>query len=279
MAIDDEVSSAAAGPTQEEVLTVGSLNVEGRLSGASNATLFCIASLGQAQVECVYKPVMGERPLWDFPDGTLGHREVAAYLLAREVAALADDDQTLIPLTVWREDGPYGPGSCQLWIEATDTSYVDVVPVDQALPGWLSVLTASDDWGNPLELVHRDDHRLRAMALIDIVSNNSDRKGGHILPTDSDEIYGVDHGLCFNVEDKLRTVLWGWAGSELHEQEKKLLSKLIERLQSGELRAALSHHLTQEEIDLTADRAWLLLTQGRFLEPTSRWPSIPWPAF
>ncbi len=262
-----------------QVLLEGMLTVEGRLSGASNATLFCIAELDGEQIECVYKPVMGERPLWDFPDGTLGHREVAAYEVAATFAKVSDDETVLIPETIWREEGPFGEGSCQRWIDVSDTQLVDIIESQEEQPGWLSVLEASDDFGRPVQLIHQNDARLRQMALLDIVTNNSDRKGGHILVDQQGNLFGVDHGLCFNVEDKLRTVLWGWAGQPLTTDEVTSLNRLREQLVGGDLGTRLKAHLEPFELDVSVERIEHLLQQGHFVEPTSRWPSIPWPAF
>ena len=262
-----------------QVLLEGMLTVEGRLSGASNATLFCIAELDGEQIECVYKPVMGERPLWDFPDGTLGHREVAAYEVAATFAKVSDDETVLIPETIWREEGPFGEGSCQRWIDVSDTQLVDIIESQEEQPGWLSVLEASDDFGRPVQLIHQNDARLRQMALLDIVTNYSDRKGGHILVDQQGNLFGVDHGLCFNVEDKLRTVLWGWAGQPLTTDEVTSLNRLREQLVGGDLGTRLKAHLEPFELDVSVERIEHLLQQGHFVEPTSRWPSIPWPAF
>ena len=262
-----------------ELLTKGDLRIEGRLSGASNTTLFCVAEDDSGgEVACVYKPVRGERPLWDFPDETLGHREVATFEL-HQWAAASLGRTALVPTTVWRADGPLGAGACQLWIEVTETSCVDVVPSGEVPTGWLSVLRASDDYGRPLELVHRDDPRLRLMCLLDAVTNNSDRKGGHILCTEDGAIYGIDHGLCFSDDDKLRTVLWGWAGTELTETEADLLQAMVTALAAGPLAEILAEHLFAEEIAATSYRAQRLLRHGQFPVPDGRWPAIPWPAF
>ncbi len=281
MATDGDVEKHGAHDSVivSQVLLEGMLTVEGRLSGASNATLFCIAELDGEQIECVYKPVMGERPLWDFPDGTLGHREVAAYEVAATFAKVSDDETVLIPETIWREEGPFGEGSCQRWIDVSDTQLVDIIESQEEQPGWLSVLEASDDFGRPVQLIHQNDARLRQMALLDIVTNNSDRKGGHILVDQQGNLFGVDHGLCFNVEDKLRTVLWGWAGQPLTTDEVTSLNRLREQLVGGDLGTRLKAHLEPFELDVSVERIEHLLQQGHFVEPTSRWPSIPWPAF
>lgn len=260
-----------------DLLQTGELSILGRLAGSSNGTLLCEARLVDETATCVYKPVAGERPLWDFPDGTLGHREVATYRLAELVAALAPDGiACLVPVTRWREEGPYGPGACQVWVDVVGNEVVDIVDPHAIPSGWLSVLRAQGDDGSPLALVHANDKRLRRMALIDAVANNSDRKGGHILVDTDGEIFGVDHGLCFNVDDKVRTVLWGWAHEPLDDVERDLLERLKPVLLDD---AELVVHLSAEERHRTARRIDVLLAEGRMPRPSGEWPSIPWPAF
>jgi len=241
-----------AGRTVEplRLLSTGRLEVVGRLVDASNATLYCRVSLDGRTSACVYKPVRGERPLWDFPDGTLAHREVAAYLVS--VATGWD----LVPPTVFR-DGPFGPGMCQLWLEPDES--VDLL-----------ILARSD---------HPD---LRRMAVFDVVVNNADRKAGHLLlqPDGPDghggHVYGCDHGVCFHVQHKLRTVLWRWAGQPLTGEAKDVLRRLRGEL-TGPLGADLGGLLTRREVAATATRVDRLLTTGRHPRPRSDRPAIPWP--
>jgi uncharacterized repeat protein (TIGR03843 family) len=228
------------------LLAGGELTVHGRLVDASNATLYCAVSAAAATATCVYKPVAGERPLWDFPDGTLAGREVAAYLVSEA------GGWGVVPPTVLR-DGPFGPGMCQLWIDVDES--VDVIG-----------------------LVRCDDPVLRPMALFDAVVNNADRKGGHLLPLSAQRIYGVDHGLCFHEQDKLRTVLWGWRGSRLSAAERDQLDQLALAL-AGSLGASLAEHLTRREVTTLRQRVSRLLRTGRMPNPTREWPSVPWPPF
>lgn len=264
-------------PSMADVLEHGTLQIQGRLAGSSNGTLLCVAQWASQSVSCVYKPVMGERPLWDFPDGTLGHREVAAYRLGQLACEQAlDSIPAVLPLTVWREDGPFGPGACQMWIDVDETEYVDIVPPDAVPPGWRTVLEARDDDGSPLLLVHADDPRLRRMALLDLISNNSDRKGGHVLIDTAGALFGVDHGLCFNEDDKVRTVLWGWAQQPLTTDEVSLVESLIGAVMDDDV---LTRHLSRREVLRTAQRAERLLAGGTMPSPSGDWPAIPWPAF
>lgn len=253
------------------VLEQGQLVVEGQLVVASNATLLCRAVDGDREVRCVYKPTAGERPLWDFPDGTLAAREVAAYLVS-EAAGWA-----VVPPTLLR-DGPFGVGMCQLWVDSVGEDLVDVVAPDAVGDGWLHVLDAVDGDGRPVALVHADDPRLRRIALFDIVINNADRKAGHVLVDAAGTVRGVDHGVSFHVEDKLRTVLWGWAESEVTAAERDVLDGLGRSL-TGDLGDRLASLLTDDEVAATHDRVTRLLRDGRLPTPAYRRRPIPWPVF
>jgi uncharacterized repeat protein (TIGR03843 family) len=243
----DGLTPALALPEDEALalLSDGALSVEGRLVDASNATLYCAVSCDGRTAACVYKPVAGERPLWDFPDGTLAEREVAAY----EVSAAAG--LGIVPPTVLR-DGPAGPGMVQLWIDCDET--VDVARL----------------------MRRRDSTALRTIAVFDAVINNADRKGGHLLPMPDGRIHGVDHGVTFHSEDKLRTVLWQWAGARLTETDTQMLEGLRVLL-DGTLGARLAELITVRELRRTIARVDRLLRTGRHPEPGDGWPAVPWP--
>ena len=256
-----------------DLLTHGTLEIEGRLVDASNATLYCTIKTGrpdprpeispkinraketknpknarrqQATIACVYKPIAGERPLWDFPAGTLAGREVAAYVVSR--AAGWD----VVPPTVMR-DGPFSPGMCQLWIDH-DTD-VDLIA-----------------------LARRTDHAgLRDMAVFDAVVNNADRKIGHLLPVADGHLYGCDHGVCFAEDYKLRTVLWQWRGKTLPRRSLEALRRLNAQLSDGGLEAELSALLAASEIAATKSRVETLLKHRVHPYPPADWPAVPWP--
>ena len=248
-----------------DLLASGKLEIEGRIVDASNATLYCTimtsgrnlktsktAKVAQAgsnpsrQVACVYKPIAGERPLWDFPMGTLAGREVAAYVVSR--AAGWD----VVPPTVMR-DGPFGPGMCQLWIDY-DTD-VDLIALSR-----------------------RNDHAgLRDMAVFDAVVNNADRKIGHLLPVADGHLYGCDHGVCFAEDYKLRTVLWQWRGKTLPRRSLEALRRLNTQLNDGGLEAELSSLLSASEIAATKIRVETLLKHRVHPYPPADWPAVPWP--
>ena len=177
-------------PAVPELLRRGRIEITGRLVDASNATLFGTVSADGVDAECVYKPVRGERPLWDFPDGTLAGREVATFLVS-EAAGFH-----VVPHTVLR-DGPFGPGMVQIWVDTDDErELVDVCTPKEVPPGWLGVLRARGD-ARPSPPCSRTPTppALRRMAAFDVVVNNADRKGGHVLAGVDGHLYGVDHGL------------------------------------------------------------------------------------
>ncbi|WP_166350351.1 SCO1664 family protein [Phytoactinopolyspora limicola] len=261
------------------LLARGELSVEGRLVVASNVTLLGEVTHGDQRVRCVYKPVAGERPLWDFPDGTLAAREVAAYLVSEATG------WHVVPPTAMRTDGPLGPGMCQLWVEQPQQppAWVDVVAPDEVPTAALPILEAVDGDGEPVVLVHAADAGLRRLALFDVVVNNADRKGGHVLAGDADlhpemaDIVGVDHGVTFHLEPKLRTVLWGWAGQPLRADERDDLQRLGTRL-AGETGEQLAELLAEPELAAIDARIATLLQVNRFPEPEGRMP-VPWPVF
>jgi len=273
-------------PATLELLRRGTLEVAGRIVEASNATLLCTIELDGVSAHCVYKPVRGERPLWDFPDGTLAGREVASYLLAQATG------WGVVPPTVLRS-GPFGDGMVQLWIDSAAASisesgtaeYVEQVSdlVELCAPGevpsgWKEILRAQDYGGDVVVLAHADSAQLRRMAVLDLVLNNADRKGGHVLAGLDGGVYGVDHGICLHTENKLRTVLWGWAGESIGDEATEVLSRLAAELQ-GHLGEALHEHLTIREVDAVSRRLRRVLAHREMPEPSGTRPAIPWPAF
>ena len=232
-----------------DAMQSGELSVTGRLVDASNATLYgAIKPIDGAEsdeIRVIYKPVAGERPLWDFPDGNLANREYAAFLIS-EIA-----EWSLVPTTILRE-GPFGPGMVQQWIDIDET-------VDLAL------------------FYSQDQPLLRKLALFDAVINNTDRKIGHLLPTADGKLLGCDHGVTFHHEDKLRTVLWQWAGMALCDQEIIELRKLAEEILKEQV--VFQELLTEIELQALFARIERLISTGIFPEPSDEWPAVPWPPF
>jgi uncharacterized repeat protein (TIGR03843 family) len=269
-AADDTDDTASVDAVTAEVLIAGEITITGRLTDASNVTLLAEASADGMTVPCIYKPVRGERPLWDFPDGTLADRERAAYLVSE--AAGWD----CVPLTVLRS-GPFGPGMVQRWIEdANPDEAVDLVSVKHVPAGWLPVLRAVDEDGSPVALVHADRPALATLAGFDLVVNNADRKGSHVLPLPDGRVLGVDHGLCFHSDDKLRTILWGWAGRPLPVTVVDGLTRLLAGL-DAELGEELAALLTRDEVDVLRERLESLAADPTFPRPPGHRTPIPWP--
>ena len=235
MATDDKFSR----------LKLGSLRVTGRLVDASNATLYAISELDDVEMVCIYKPIAGERPLWDFPDGNLAHREYASYLISEY------SGWKVVPPTVLRE-GPFGLGMVQQWID-----------IDESID---------------LALYYREDNEnLRRMALFDAVINNTDRKIGHLLPVVDGSLLGCDHGVTFHEENKLRTVIWQFAERELTPDEKHTLAELVTRLH---IESEVLHGLiTEIEFSALISRIEGLIESGKFPSPSEDWPAVPWPPF
>jgi uncharacterized repeat protein (TIGR03843 family) len=259
-------------PAALPLLHHGRIDVTGRIVEASNATLLCTVHCDGISADCVYKPIRGERPLWDFPDGTLAGREAASWLLSEATG------WSLVPPTVLRS-GPLGPGMVQLWIDTEDErGLVDVVALDAVPQGWRTVLRAHDRYGDPALLVHADTEGMRQLAVLDALINNADRKGGHVLAGLDDAVYGVDHGICLHREDKLRTVLWGFLGQTLSVAVLDVLRRLRSEL-DGALGTALTEHLTRAEVRAVRERTDRLLATETFPAPNGNWPAIPWPAF
>ena len=230
----------------DELITRGEINVEGRLVDASNATLFVTITNKDGEMRAIYKPIAGERPLWHFPDGNLASRERAAYLISEALTLHC------VPLTVLR-DGPFGIGAVQEWIDIDEEIDLEYF-FSQDLP------------------------QLRSVALFDAIINNTDRKIGHLLPRVDGKLLVCDHGVTFHCENKLRTVLWQWAGQPLSTEERESIEELIRLIRSHEIEE-LVELLTLAEIDALIGRCASLLASNCFPEPNPNWPHIPWPPF
>lgn len=253
----------------EPDLLTDELTLTGRITTASNATF--LGSIGDAEV--VYKPIAGEKPLWDFPDGCLAHREVAAYLVSEALG------WNIVPRT-WLRDGPLGEGMVQLWQDADpEQDAVDLVPLGEVPEsGFKLVLEGEDQAGQIVALIHEDTAALRRMAVFDVVVNNADRKGNHVLAMPGGHRYGVDHGVTLHAEHKLRTVLWGWIGESLSSEELAGIDRVLAGL-DGDLGEKLAELLTAEEVEALASRCARLRTTAVFPGPSGGMPAVPWPLF
>ena len=223
-----------------QTLLSQSMRVVGRLIDASNATLLAEIETDNQIQKVIYKPVAGEKPLWDFQDGNLAHREYCAFLLSNRAGF------DLVPNTVLR-DGPFGFGMVQEWIDTDEE--MDIINFGQS-----------------------DDSQLKRMAIFDAIINNTDRKYGHLLYKEG-KLLGCDHGVTFHSEDKLRTVIWQFSGEKIDKQE----MLLIESASALDYPNLFESYLTQDEIAAIYERINQLLKSGRFPSPSENWPAIPWP--
>lgn len=231
-------------PRIPAALVSGELELLGLLPNSSNYTFLARAGGGDDQVLAVYKPRRGETPLWDFPEGTLCRREVAAYVVARELG------WPNVPPTVLRE-GPEGLGSTQLFVEFDPSQHYFT-----------------------LERMHAAE--FRRVALFDMVVNNADRKGGHCLLGLDGTIWVVDHGVCFNEDPKLRTVIWEHVGERIPAELVEDVDALRERLRRRDLRSELNELLSHGELTALEERIDAVLATGVFPEPGADRP-YPWP--
>jgi uncharacterized repeat protein (TIGR03843 family) len=255
-----------------DLLATGDITPVGRIVDSSNGALLCSVAGGGEDVLVIHKLEAHERPLWDYPDGTLVARERAAYL----VSAAGGFD--VVPPTVLR-DGPLGHGSLQLWVgplEGEPDPLVDVTAAADVPDGWLVVVEGETPSGAPVVVSHSPEPALRTVAVLDAVINNSDRKGGHLM-RDGALVRGCDHGVSLSVAPKLRTVLWGWAGKPLPEADLARVEALLEALGAG-LADELRDLLTAAEVRAVRSRAEGLLRTRTHPRPQPGWPAIPWPA-
>ena len=227
-------------------LSSGTIELKGQFVWGSNYTFLVQVTQGDETQPAVYKPARGERPLWDFPEGTLAQREVAAYVVSR---ALGWD---LVPPTVLRLDGPAGAGSLQLFVDA-------------------------DPERHYFTFTEAEKQRLRPVAVFDLLINNADRKGGHVLLGESEHMWLIDHGVCFHAEDKLRTVIWDFVGEPIPRELLAALRRLRQALlDDGALRTELGGLLAAEEVEALQARTDRLLRLKRFPPPGADRP-YPWP--
>lgn len=228
-------------PEVVETLNSGEIEIVGRMPNSSNATFFVVVGGEESGVHGIYKPLAGERPLWDFPEG-LYKREIAAYELSEALG------YHIVPPTVYR-DGPAGEGSLQLFVEYDHTEH------------YFHLLEQRPDTHS----------QLRTMTVFDVVANNTDRKGGHVLLDADGHVWGIDHGVCFSADFKLRTVMWDFAGEDIADELLAPLEVLME-----DLPAVFHQLLSDEEIEAMFERTEWLLQNRVFPSPGSRY-DYPWP--
>ena len=230
-----------------EMLGFGEIELLVQFTRGSNHTFLARVTLEGKSLEAVYKPQRGEQPLWDFPSETLARREVAAYLVSEALG------WELVPPTVYRQDGPYGQGSLQLRVNHNPQSHYFT-----------------------FDRVTRQ--RLRPAAVFDLIVNNADRKGGHILLGEKGKIWLIDHGTCFHAEPKLRTVVWDFVGETIPAELLASVQGTQEQVaENRNLRNELENYLSWEELRALDERLGALLAAPRFPEVSSEKRVTPWP--
>jgi uncharacterized repeat protein (TIGR03843 family) len=239
--INDQAQSESTLAT----LRSGQVEMAGRFVYGSNYTFLVDVRLDDRELPAVYKPSQGERPLWDFPRGTLARREVAAYIVSQAIG------WGFVPPTVLRDDGPAGEGSLQLYVETERDQNYFTLPPEQK-------------------------ERLRPVALFDALINNADRKGGHVLLTPEGKLWLIDHGICFHRQDKLRTVIWDFAGEPIPDRLLADVDTFINAIDRTDLSDRLAALLAPNELDALRRRGQRLLAEGTFPLPGDERP-YPWP--
>ena len=225
----------------QQVLKHGDLELKGQFMLGSNYTFLVDVTYEDQTYPAVYKPKRGEQPLWDFPESSLAHREVAAYLISEALGF------HIVPFTILREEGPYGAGSLQQFIDY-DPEY------------------------HYFNFTNEDKGLLRPVVLFDLLVNNADRKGGHVFfENDTHKLFAIDHGICFHEDDKLRTVLWDFGGQKIPDD---LLARLT---LSPNLLADLGAHLSPNEITALCNRAESILKRKTFPRQPRDRRAMPWP--
>ncbi len=237
-------------PPTEQVLTIlesGAFTPKGKFLWGSNFTFLVEVTHTTGDVLAVYKPTRGERPLWDFPSATLAGREVSAYLVSEALG------WGFVPPTVYREDGPEGPGSLQLYIDH-DAEY------------------------HYFNFSEADRQRLRPVVLFDLLINNADRKGSHLLVDPENKLWLIDHGICFHAEYKLRSVIWDFAGEPIPEDLCAAINRFREDLAADRpTRTGLEVHLNPRELQALTQRAERLRATSHFPNPKPNFRPYPWP--
>lgn len=228
-------------------LQTGEVHLQGQFLSGSNYTFLADVAFNGLSFKAVYKPARGEQPLWDFPPNTLGKREVAAYLVSEMLG------WDLVPPTIFRRKGPLGAGSLQLYVDH-DPEY------------------------HYFNFTNEDRERLRPVALFDLLINNADRKGGHILKGTDGHLWLIDHGICFHEEDKLRTVVWDFAGQPIPPELMAALCRFIEDQGVAQIaHKNLNGMLRPTEVAALLARGRRLIDGTIFPQPLSSRRSYPWP--
>jgi len=254
-----------------DLLLNGEIEIEGLIPDSSNGALKVLVSNSKQSVEAIIKPEVSIRPLWDFPDLDLNNREYATYLLDREL------NLNYVPDTVMRNVEGIGKSLIQEWVTESDNDLIIVKSPEDIPEEYLKVLQGYDELNKLITLAHKNNRDLRNLCLFDLVINNADRKGGHLLMDSANKMWAIDHGVSWHFESKIRTVLWGWIDETFNDQDIALLNNAKKVIQTWKDEEFI--YLSKEEIEQAIKRVEGLLKENAFPQPGNQWPAVPWPIF
>ena len=254
-----------------DLLLSGEIEIEGLIPDSSNGALKVTIRGSNQSMEAIMKPEVSIRPLWDFPDLDLNNREYATYLLDRGL------NLNYVPETVMRNVKGIGNSLIQEWVKESDNDLIIVKSPEDIPNDYLKVLQGYDELNKLITLAHKDDRALRNLCLFDLIINNADRKGGHLINDSANKMWAIDHGVSWHFESKIRTVLWGWIGVTFDKKDLALLGKakkVLEKWREEEFK-----YLSNNEIEQAIKRVEELKEGNAFPQPGDQWPAVPWPIF
>ena len=255
----------------KSLLSTGEIEIEGLIPDSTNGALKLLITNGDEQIAAIAKPDVSIRPLWDFPNMDLNKREYATFLFDRKL------ELGFVPETVIRDISGIGNALVQHWIRETENDLIIVQSPDNIPKSYLRVLQGYDELNKLITLAHKDDQDLRKLCLIDLIINNADRKGNHLITDGNNKMWAIDHGVSWHEEPKIRTVLWGWINQEFNDSDFDLLSlakSILEDWLANDFQ-----YLEKSEIECALERLDELVKNKRFPAPGSEWPAVPWPIF
>ena len=255
----------------QSLLSTGEIEIEGLIPDSTNGALKLLITKGDEQIAAIAKPDVSIRPLWDFPNMDLNKREYATFLFDRKL------ELGFVPETVIRDISGIGNALVQHWIRETENDLIIVQSPDNIPKSYLRVLQGYDELNKLITLAHKDDQDLRKLCLIDLIINNADRKGNHLITDGNNKMWAIDHGVSWHEEPKIRTVLWGWINQEFNDGDLDLLSLAKSTLEDW--LANDFQYLENSEIECALERLDELVKNKRFPAPGSEWPAVPWPIF
>ena len=257
--------------SEKDILQNGNIHIEGLIPDSSNGALKVEIDFKNHKKIAILKPQVTIKPLWDFPDKDLNKRELATFLLSEQLSL------NVVPTTVLREVEGIGECLIQNWIDEIANEFVIVKAPNEIPSNYLKILNGYDELNTLIALAHVDSRDLRNLCLFDLIINNADRKGSHLLQDSKNRLWAIDHGVTWHKENKIRTILWGWIGKNFDEEDENLLKKSLEVLQNWQIEKL--QILPSEDLKAAIVRIENLLEIGMFPQPSGDWPAVPWPIF